>query len=69
MLYSDKIGRCWLKKVEFGYEIIFVRRGGKTRQVMGRCLGPEAFRRACSALLEVVAQNNAFGCTAHYGVA
>ena len=68
MLYSDKLGRCWLKKVPYGYEVIFVRRGGTFRQVMGRCLGPDAYRRACAALLEVVAQNNRTDLIAHQGV-
>lgn len=68
MLYSDKLGRCWLKKVPYGYEVIFVRRGGTFRQRMNVCLGPDAFRRACAALLEVVAQNNCYFASSHQGV-
>jgi hypothetical protein len=68
MLCSDKLGRCWLKKCDYGYEIIFVRRGHAFRQVMGRALGPDALNRARAALLEVVAQNNRADLVAHQGV-
>ena len=68
MLYSDRLGRCWLKKVEFGYEIIFVRRRGAFRQVMGRCLGGDALARARAALLECVALHNRTDLVAHQGV-
>lgn len=68
MLYSDKLGRCWLKKVPYGYEVIFVRRGGTYRQRMNACLGPDALNRAKAALLEVVAQNNRYFAGAHQGV-